>query len=55
MTSGGAIVNLASTAGLASAVGISAYVASKHAVGGVTKNMTLEGSCSCAMILRLGR
>jgi NAD(P)-dependent dehydrogenase (short-subunit alcohol dehydrogenase family) len=42
MTSGGAIVNLASTAGLTPAVGISAYVASKHAVVGVTKNLALE-------------
>jgi NAD(P)-dependent dehydrogenase (short-subunit alcohol dehydrogenase family) len=42
MSGGGAIVNLASTAGFAPAVGISAYVASKHAVVGVTKNLALE-------------
>ena len=42
MTGGGAIVNLASTAGFVPAVGISAYVASKHAVVGVTKNLALE-------------
>jgi len=42
MTNGGAIVNLASTAGLRAAKGISAYVASKHAVVGLTKNLALE-------------
>ena len=42
MAEGGAIVNVASTAGLSPAVGISAYVASKHAVVGVTKNLALE-------------
>ena len=42
MTNGGSIVNLASTAGLRAAPGISAYVASKHAVVGLTKNLALE-------------
>lgn len=42
MTAGGVIVNLASTAGFRPAVGISAYVASKHAVVGLTKNLALE-------------
>lgn len=42
MTGGGVIVNLASTAGFSGAVGISAYVASKHAIVGVTKSMANE-------------
>jgi NAD(P)-dependent dehydrogenase (short-subunit alcohol dehydrogenase family) len=42
MTGGGVIVNLASTAGFRAAVGISAYVASKHAVIGLTKNLAIE-------------
>lgn len=42
MTSGGVIVNLASTAGFHPAKGISAYVTSKHAVIGLTKNLALE-------------
>ncbi len=42
MNAGGSIVNLASTAGFSVAVGISAYVASKHAVVGLTKNLALE-------------
>ena len=42
MTSGGVIVNLASTAGFRPASGISAYVTSKHAVVGLTKNLALE-------------
>ena len=42
MTNGGSIVNRASTAGLRAAPGISAYVASKHAVVGLTKNLALE-------------
>ena len=42
MTNGGAIVNLASTAGFKASVGISAYVASKHAVVGITKALALE-------------
>jgi NAD(P)-dependent dehydrogenase (short-subunit alcohol dehydrogenase family) len=42
MKHGGVIVNLASTAGFRAAVGISAYVASKHAVVGLTKNLALE-------------
>lgn len=42
MTSGGVIVNLASTAGFRAAPGISAYVASKHAVVGLTKNLAIE-------------
>ena len=42
MTNGGVIVNLASTTGFKAAVGISAYVTSKHAVVGVTKALALE-------------
>ena len=42
MTGGGVIVNLASTAGLKASLGISAYVASKHAVIGITKALALE-------------
>jgi NAD(P)-dependent dehydrogenase (short-subunit alcohol dehydrogenase family) len=42
MTGGGVIVNLASTAGFRPATGISAYVTSKHAVVGLTKNLALE-------------
>ena len=42
MTGGGVIVNVASTAGFRAAAGISAYVASKHAVVGLTKNLALE-------------
>ena len=42
MDRGGVIVNLASTAGFRPATGISAYVASKHAVVGLTKNLALE-------------
>lgn len=42
MTAGGVIVNVASTAGFRAAAGISAYVASKHAVVGLTKNLALE-------------
>ena len=42
MSAGGVIVNLASTAGFRAAVGISAYVASKHAVVGLTKNLAIE-------------
>jgi NAD(P)-dependent dehydrogenase (short-subunit alcohol dehydrogenase family) len=42
MSSGGVIVNLASTAGFKAGVGISAYVASKHAVVGITKALALE-------------
>ena len=42
MTEGGVIVNLASTAAFSGAVGISAYVASKHAVVGLTKAMANE-------------
>jgi 3alpha(or 20beta)-hydroxysteroid dehydrogenase len=39
---GGAIVNTASTAGLMGARGLSAYVASKHGVLGLTKSAALE-------------
>ena len=42
MTGGGVIVNLTSTAGFKAAAGISAYVATKHAVVGVTKALALE-------------
>ncbi|MGI9053697.1 MAG: SDR family NAD(P)-dependent oxidoreductase [Ilumatobacteraceae bacterium] len=42
MTNGGVIVNVASTAGFRAAAGISAYVASKHAVVGLTKNLAIE-------------
>lgn len=42
MTEGGVIVNVASTAGFRAAAGISAYVASKHAVVGLTKNLAIE-------------
>jgi NAD(P)-dependent dehydrogenase (short-subunit alcohol dehydrogenase family) len=39
---GGAIVNTASDAGLAAVAGMSAYVASKHGVVGLTKTAALE-------------
>ncbi len=42
MVDGGVIVNLASTAGFKASVGISAYVASKHAVVGLTKALARE-------------
>ena len=42
MTTGGVIVNVASIAGFRAAAGISAYVASKHAVVGLTRNLALE-------------
>ena len=42
MSGGGVIVNLASTAGFRGAKGISVYVASKHAVVGITKNLAIE-------------
>lgn len=42
--SGGAIVNLASIAGLIGFPGLSPYTASKHAVNGLTKNAALEYS-----------
>lgn len=42
MADGGVIVNLTSTAGFKASAGISAYVASKHAVVGITKALALE-------------
>ena len=42
MSAGGVIVNMVSTTGFKAAVGISAYVTSKHAVVGATKALALE-------------
>ena len=42
MPGGGVIVNMVSTTGFKAAVGISAYVTSKHAVVGATKALALE-------------
>ena len=42
MGDGGVIVNMASTTGFKAGAGISAYVASKHAVVGATKALALE-------------
>ena len=42
MVNGGVIINLASTAGFKASGGISAYVASKHAVVGLTKALGVE-------------
>ncbi len=43
---GGAIVNMASIAGLAGTAGAAAYVASKHGVLGLTKTAALENAKS---------
>jgi len=42
LTTGGAIVNMSSTAGLAGAPGMSAYTAAKHAVIGLTQTAALD-------------
>ena len=42
MTDGGVVVNILSTTGFRANVGISAYVASKHAAVGITKALALE-------------
>jgi NAD(P)-dependent dehydrogenase (short-subunit alcohol dehydrogenase family) len=42
MPRGGAVVNTASTAGIIGAAGLVAYIASKHAVIGITKSAALE-------------
>jgi NAD(P)-dependent dehydrogenase (short-subunit alcohol dehydrogenase family) len=44
MSDGGAIVNIASVSGIAGYPMVAAYVASKHAVIGVTRTAALEGA-----------
>lgn len=42
MSAGGVIINIASTAGLRASTGTLAYIASKHAVVGLTKSLAVE-------------
>lgn len=42
MKAGGVIINIASTAGLRASTGTLAYIASKHAVVGLTKSLAVE-------------
>jgi len=51
----GSIINLFSTFGSRGAPGASMYVASKHAVEGLTKSAALEGAAAGVPAKRLGR